>query len=68
LACSEESSESLTAVARKAGVRISTINSDYGLPEIAVRTGGNAKIRLRITVPASMPNRGVWTTFDVAVQ
>jgi hypothetical protein len=106
--------DAATAVARKAGVRISTINSGYGLPEIAVRTGGfvadvsdprqwamvfgamdqllagtlpyyrmqfrlkgspgtfvtggNAKIRLRITVPASMPNRGVWTTFDVAVQ
>jgi hypothetical protein len=30
-------------------------------------SGGNAKVRLRIRVPTSLPNRGVYTSLDVAV-
>jgi hypothetical protein len=30
-------------------------------------SGGNAKVRLNIRVPASMPNNGVTTTLDVAI-
>jgi hypothetical protein len=29
--------------------------------------GGNAKVRLKVAVPASIPNRGVLTTLDVAI-
>jgi hypothetical protein len=30
-------------------------------------SGGNAKIRLKVHVPASIPNRGVFTSLDVAI-
>jgi len=37
-----------------------------GVPGVFVR-GGNVKIHMHIDLPASVPNGGVWTHFDVAI-